>query len=116
MVRTALEAIYRLGVSPTDANLGNCLIVGDRIVVVDHEQDEELQEDNLKEWSLEELVDGMVDCIVEQHQAVHAPREKTDVEAARIANEKWRARYGPVALGIGLGREQCGGGGVAGGG
>ena len=37
MVKLALEAIYRLGVLPTDANLSNCLVVGDRVMVVDYE-------------------------------------------------------------------------------
>ncbi|KAB5571988.1 hypothetical protein GE09DRAFT_1097799, partial [Coniochaeta sp. 2T2.1] len=35
MVNTALEAIYQLGVSPTDTNLANYLIVGDRVMVID---------------------------------------------------------------------------------
>lgn len=58
MAKTALEAIYRLGVSPTDASLCNCLVVGDRVVVVDHELDEELREEDLEEWSVEEIVEG----------------------------------------------------------
>lgn len=44
MVRESLAAIYRLGLSPCDANPVNCLVVGDRVVIVDHEQDEELDE------------------------------------------------------------------------
>lgn len=66
MVKTAIGAIYGLGVSPSDANLVHCHVVdGNRVIIVDHEQDAEL--DDEKDHHVEELIDAKVDSIIERY-------------------------------------------------
>ncbi|OIW31923.1 hypothetical protein CONLIGDRAFT_667740 [Coniochaeta ligniaria NRRL 30616] len=98
MLKTAIGAIYRLGVSPCDANLVNCHVVaGNRIMIVDHEQDEEL--DDEKSHHVEELIEAKVDSIMERYWSVQQSTEEMDHEAERRANDEWRARYGHIVLG-----------------
>lgn len=98
MVKTAVGAVYRLGVSPSDANLVNCHVVdGDRVMIVDHEQDVEL--DDGEGHHVEELIEDKVDSIMERYWNVRQSAEEMDPQAARRANDEWKARYGHVVLG-----------------
>jgi hypothetical protein len=102
MLKAALLPIYRLGISPTDANLSNCHVVGDRIVVVEHEQDERLDEDS--GHSLEDRVDGLVDSIMWFHRRLHEPKKEVAVDGDIKAQREWEAKYGAAALGVRSGR------------
>lgn len=98
MVKTAIGAIYSLGVSPSDANLVNCHVVdGNRVMIVDHEQDVEL--DDEKDHHVEELIEDKVDSIMERYWNVQQSTEEMDPVADRRANDEWKARYGHIVLG-----------------
>ena len=90
MLGTALRAIYELGISPYDANLLNCHVVNDRIVVVDHEQDEELEQD--LRHRVDELVEGKADSVMRRHWEVHKPVQARDRVAENKAHEAWMSR------------------------
>lgn len=96
MVRTAIGAIYRLGMSPYDANLVNCHVVGGRVMVVDHEQDEVLEDD--MEYRLDKLIEAKTDSIMSRHWNVHKPKKRKDPEAERRAHEAWKVRYSHILL------------------
>ncbi|OIW30514.1 hypothetical protein CONLIGDRAFT_630491 [Coniochaeta ligniaria NRRL 30616] len=100
MVQTALRAIYGLGVSPCDANLVNCHVVGDRVMIVDHEQDEDLEE-GLRD-RLDEVVEAKAERIMARHWEVHKPKKPTkarDPSAERRAAAKYRLRSGHLLSG-----------------
>ncbi|KAH8907417.1 hypothetical protein BR93DRAFT_977359 [Coniochaeta sp. PMI_546] len=99
MVQTALRAIYSMGVSPCDANLVNCHVVGDRIMIVDHEQDEELEEEYKDQ--LDELVEAKAESIMDRHWEVHKPKKATNHAAERRAAEEYRLRNMHLLSGLG---------------
>ena len=77
MLVAALRPIYERGVSPSDANLLDCHVIdGQRVVIVDHEQDVDL-DDDLKD-RIDEVVEGMADSIMRRHWHVHKPQEPGD--------------------------------------
>ncbi|KAH8907561.1 hypothetical protein BR93DRAFT_967454 [Coniochaeta sp. PMI_546] len=89
MAKTAVGAIYRLGVAPSDANLVNCHVVaGDRIMIVDHEQDEEVDADYLKGHAVEEFIEAKVDSIMERYWDATEPTVELDPEAERRAHKE----------------------------
>lgn len=91
MLETAIRAIFRLGLAPFDTLLLNFLVThDDRIVVVDHEQDEELTEE--MKGQMEELIQTEVSSIVEEWLKVHTPKKARDLEAENRAHEAWLAR------------------------
>jgi hypothetical protein len=98
MVKSAVAAIFRLGIFPADANLVNCHVVGQRVMIVDHELDEEVEND--PEVTLEELIDAKTDSIMCRHWAVHKPAEPRNPEAENAAHEEWKATYGRAAMAI----------------
>lgn len=91
MLLTALRAIYGLGISPYDANLLNCHVVDGRVVIVDHEQDEDIDEDYRD--MLDDIIEGKADSIIRRHWEVHKLKKRRDPVADREANEAWKARY-----------------------
>jgi len=101
MVKKAIGAIYELGVSPSDANLVNRHVVaGNRVMIVDHELDEKLDDNILKDHPLEELIEAKVDSIMERYRNVQQSTKEMDPEAERRAHAEWKARYGPGLLRI----------------
>ncbi|KAH8907384.1 hypothetical protein BR93DRAFT_994968 [Coniochaeta sp. PMI_546] len=91
MLETAIRAIFSLGLAPFDAHLLNFLVTHDnRIIVVDHEQDEKLTEE--MKGQMDELIQTEVKSIVEEWLKVHTPKKARDLEAEKRANEAWLAR------------------------
>lgn len=79
MLVAALRPIYERGISPSDANLLNCHVIeGRRVVIVDHEQDEDLDDDLMD--GIDEVVEGMADSIMRRHWQVHKPQESGDAQ------------------------------------
>lgn len=52
----AVYAVYKLGVSLDDTNLVNCHLVDGKVFIVDHEQDEDLEDEDRDR--LDEIVEG----------------------------------------------------------
>lgn len=78
MLVAALRPIFERGISPNDANLLNCHVIdGQRIIILDHEQDEDLDDDLMDR--IDEVVEGMADSIMRRHWHVHKPQEPGDV-------------------------------------
>jgi RIO-like serine/threonine protein kinase len=71
----AIRAILRLGLAQFDDHLFNFLVThDDRIVVVDHEQDEGLTEQ--MKGQMEELIRTEVESIVKDWLKVHTPERQ----------------------------------------
>lgn len=71
-LRAALSAVYRLGVSLDNANLVNCHLVDGKVFIVDHEQDEDLEdEDRVR---LDEIVEGKANHMMRMHWEIHKPK------------------------------------------
>lgn len=99
MVSTAVGAVYRLGVAPSEANLLNCHVVaGDRVMIVDHKLDRELDEIHMHHH-VEVLLQSHVDLIVERYWQVNQPADEIDPDADDRADEEWKARYAYIVLG-----------------
>lgn len=77
MVRDALGSIYRLGILPCDANLVNCHMVGDRVMVVDHEPDQEIEDDD--EISTDQLIDSAVRRIMAPSMGRSTSRSNVEI-------------------------------------
>lgn len=68
-------------------------------MIVDHEQDAELDDDEKDRQAVEELIEAKVDSIMARYRNVQQSTEDMDPEAARRANDEWKARYGHTVLG-----------------
>lgn len=75
MVRASLKAILSLGVVPYDANLVNCLVTEDRVVIVDHEQDEDVEAGG---DTPDELLDSKAEEIMYWYRYFHKPQKQPD--------------------------------------
>lgn len=82
MLIASLRPIYDLGICPYDANLLNFhLVDGNKIMIVDHEQDDDLEEGDEEE--LDELVEGKAESIMDIHWQVHKPRSRRGIRWRR---------------------------------
>lgn len=68
----AMYAVYKLGVSLDDTNLVNCHLVDGRIFIVDHEQDEDLEDEDRDR--LDEIVEGKAKHMMRMHWEIHKPK------------------------------------------
>lgn len=85
MVRASLKAILNLGVVPYDANLVNCLVTEDR-VVVDHEQDEDVEAGG---DTLDELLDSKAEEIMYWYRYFHKPQPQPDTRCTTPRPTRW---------------------------
>lgn len=67
-LREALRPLYRLGISPVDADVVNCHVTDDgcRVILVDHGQDEVFEP--LSGSELDERVEEKTEGIISQHR------------------------------------------------
>ncbi|KAK1763234.1 hypothetical protein QBC33DRAFT_598782 [Phialemonium atrogriseum] len=86
MVRASLKAILGLGVVPYDANLVNCLVTEDRVVIVDHEQDEDAE---AGDDTLDELLDSKAEEIMYWYSYFHKPQPQPDTRGTRPRPTGW---------------------------
>lgn len=97
-LREALRPLYRLGISPVDADVVNCHITGDgrRIVLVDHGQDEVIEP--LSGSELDERVEEKTEGIISQHRQLRGPKPPSlSPRAAREAQEIYGTNHATLA-------------------